>query len=619
MKRIFKTIALMMAALMLMGTLASCAFMGGGDMADYINDYINDLSDALGLIEDYEPNGKDHESERCDRLDNEHESSSEEGREPESEPEKESESTPEPEDDKTYDVLCGLPTKTPSYTYECGDGSTARKYTNANINDYNTIRSKYLKSGYTEYSVRDTNNTKSATFVGGDTYATVFLRKADKDLVLVTSNKDGKKLPFNEPKSYTRVCETTFTQPGLDSAGGMCEIIRIADGRFIIFDSGNPNEQDNIYEALCQLNGSYDNIRIAAWVFTHSHGDHYGGFKGNGNEYEGFASKYNKYVDIEYVLYAPFAKKEWDEMSALRDKGYATWNTIDYYFVGSAYAKSGFEYRINKDFPEATLVPVHAGQSFKFADTTIEILYSAEHLYIDHTITSSAYINSNNSSLFCRVVSDNGGAAIIAGDCETEGGKWVDHTYTTELKANIMQMTHHGMGTDSDLSIMEKSGASVFVWASGENKYNNTDRHTLKIKQYAARYGENILHGYGTVTRPLNHIGKGASGPELITGKFQTNTAFKTTIDTSKYNALVLTVKGMGGTASGYVSFTTDSQPTFIDENKKLIGAQGSPYTGFTDRKIIVYFGNCEDYTGTVTAIKIELDATVTSIQAFKV
>ena len=114
MKKTISAAALIMAALMLMGTLASCAFMGGGDMADYVNDYINDLSDALGLIEDHESNGKDHESERGDNtgLDNEHESSNEAEQEPESDPEKESES--EPEDAKTYDVLCGLPTKTPS-------------------------------------------------------------------------------------------------------------------------------------------------------------------------------------------------------------------------------------------------------------------------------------------------------------------------------------------------------------------------------------------------------------------------------------------------------------------------------------------------------------------------
>lgn len=653
MKKIIKITALLTAALMLCGALVSCADM---ESAQIINDYINELYASMGLVNSLEsdsetetggdqmPDGSE-DSESSDAPDGDESDSEKSDTQPE-----ESESTGS-EDGTRYDVECGVPTKAPSHTIECGDGSFARKYTNFQEYEYYSVLNSYKIGGYTQYSSRNTDNTISTTFVGGDTYATLFYRKSYKDFVLVTSKKDAKLFP-PENSSYTKVCDTTFTQPELDSAGGMCEIIRLADGRFLIFDSGNANEGDNIYEALCELNGSKNNIRIAAWVFTHSHGDHYGGFKGNGNEYKGFSTKYKDAVELEYVLYAPLARAQWDIMAKLKEQGYATWNTIDYYFVGNDYTQSGFEYKISTDFPEAKLVPVHAGQTYKFADVTLEILYSAEHLYVDNTITGSAYINSNNSSLFCRVVSENGGAAIIAGDCETEGGKWVDATYTTELEANIMQMTHHGMGTDTDLSIMKKSGATVFAWASGEDKYNNTDRSNLMIKQYAARFGESILHGYGTITRPLDHVGRPASGPELlkdglklttngvnvtkntaagITYKVTDNTdpyiAFETDIDTSKYNAIVITVSGVSKTEAGNFYFTSGSQKAmdFENGNAKALGAQSSPYTGYTDRRLIVYLGNGEDFTGKVTSIRIDLGMTVgttikiTSIQAFKI
>ena len=594
MKQFLRMIACLMTALILVGVLVSC-------------------------------NGTNREPEDTGAGTSETPSSDESN-------EKESEGEQEPP--RTYDVWCGVPLDTPAKTLVCGDGSFARKYTNATRAKYDSIRTKYLQEGYTEYCARDTANTVSATFVGGDTYATVFFRKNESDLVLVTSEKDGKKLPF-ETQSYTKVCETTFTQPGLTRAGGMCEIIRLSDGRFLIFDSGHSDQADVIYETLCELNGSAENIRIAAWVLTHSHGDHYGGFQGD-TQNMGFADQYGKKVTLEYVLYAPLAMQEWDTMESYN----VSWNTIDHYF------NTHLPSRVAYSFPKATLVPVHAGQVFRFADVSLEILYSPEHIYID-----SVPVNSNNTSLTCRAVSEHGGAALIMADCETEAGLWVADTYTTELTANIMQMTHHGMIAEADLDIMKKSGATTFFWPSGEDKYNNTDRSEKMAKQYAARYGENILHGYGTMTRPLDHVGTPAGGLELLRDGLELTTngvavtqnnsagivyqvtnaadpyiAFETNIDTSSYKALVITVRGVGQTETGSLSYTSGSMTPldFTNGNVKTLGAQGSPYTGFTDRKLIVYLGNGEDFTGKVTSIRIDLGVanatiTITSIQAYKI
>ena len=215
-----------------------------------------------------------------------------------------------------------------------------------------------------------------------------------------------------------------------------------------------------------------------------------------------------------------------------------------------------------------------------------------------------------------------------------------------------MQMTHHGMIAEADLSIMIKSGATTFFWPSGEDKYNNTERPEKTAKQYAARYGENILHGYGTMTRPLNYIGQPACGEELLRDGLGlttngvtvtqnnssgivytvTNTAdpyiaFETDIDIdSGYNAIVITVSGMGRTETGNLYYTSgDVTPLdFENGNKKTLGAQGTPYEGFSDRKLIVYLGNGENFTDKITSIRIDLGASknttirITSIQAYK-
>ena len=618
MKKFFKAVALLSALLILSASLSSCGLIGLGIIGYIASSKVEGEQADTAMGWDPQPDtlSPEEETDKYSPDNDEYE-----------------ETTKAPA--KKYDILCGLPDRSPDKTLICGDGAFARKYTVSDEKEFDDICGKYLSEGYTEYCPRNTENTLSATLVGGDTYVSLFFRKKDRDLVIVSSYAGGSSMPF-EYKGYNRICETTFTQPGLSQAGGMCEIIRIADGRFIIFDSGNPQEADIIYDTLCRLNGSKDNIRIAAWVFSHSHGDHYGGFEGN-SSYVGFADKYNKEVELEYVLYAPLAMKEWNQMESYN----VSWNTIDHYFIEK------FPNRVSSRFPEATLVPVHAGQVFRFADVSLEILFAPEHIYID-----SVPVNSNNTSLACRVISEHGGAALLMADCETEAGLWVDHTYNSELQANIMQMTHHGMIADADLSLMKKSGATTFFWPSGEDKYNNTDRSEKTAKQYAARFGENILHGYGTMTRPLDHIGQPAVGEELLRDGLNlttngvtvtqnnssgivytvTNTAdpyiaFETNIDIdSCYNALVITVSGVGQNEKGNLYYTSGDVTPFdyANGNVKTLGAQGKPYEGFSDRKLIVYLGNGDNFTDKITSIRIDLGASknatirITSIQAFK-
>ncbi|MBQ8345226.1 MAG: MBL fold metallo-hydrolase, partial [Clostridia bacterium] len=363
-----------------------------------------------------------------------------------------------------------------------GDGMECFRYTDISVADFEAACLYFTSRGYTEYCYRDTANTMSATYLRGDTYNTLFYRKGYSDLILGLSETGGLALPPQD-QAYTKVCETTFTQPGLLSAGGMCEIFRLADGSFLIFDSGNPIEHTVIWNTLCQLNGSDQNIRICAWVLTHSHGDHYGGFRD-------FAGKYADKVQLDYVLYSPMAAQEW----AIADSYNVSWNTIDYYFNGP------LQSLIAEAYPNTTLASVHAGQTLTFADVTLEILYSFEHVYIN-----GVPVNTNDTSLMVRVYNEDG-SVLITGDCETEASVWVDETYTqAELKSDYMQAAHHGMITTKELKIMKKAAPTVYFFPCNEATYINrcNSGGYREANQYAAENGEIIHYGHGTVTRPL--------------------------------------------------------------------------------------------------------------------
>ena len=81
-----------------------------------------------------------------------------------------------------------------------------------------------------------------------------------------------------------KVCDVTLTQVGLlydvGSFNGMCYVMRLEDGSFIVTDGGHALQKnaDRLYRILRKQAPDPDNIVIAAWIFSHSHGDHSGMF-----------------------------------------------------------------------------------------------------------------------------------------------------------------------------------------------------------------------------------------------------------------------------------------------------------------------------------------------------
>lgn len=63
--------------------------------------------------------------------------------------------------------------------------------------------------------------------------------------------------------------------PSDEFGNGMAIVYRLSDGSLFIFDSGSGTVKYMLYKCLKDLSGG-GKIRVAAWVLTHSHGDHYG-------------------------------------------------------------------------------------------------------------------------------------------------------------------------------------------------------------------------------------------------------------------------------------------------------------------------------------------------------
>ena len=66
--------------------------------------------------------------------------------------------------------------------------------------------------------------------------------------------------------------------PSDEYGNGMSIIYRLSDGSLLVFDGGNGNVKYMLYKCLKDLSGG-GKIKVAAWVMTHAHGDHFGAMK----------------------------------------------------------------------------------------------------------------------------------------------------------------------------------------------------------------------------------------------------------------------------------------------------------------------------------------------------
>lgn len=200
-----------------------------------------------------------------------------------------------------------------------------------------------------------------------------------------------------------------ITQLHGNSSNGLCFIIELDDGSFIIFDGGyasNANEEV-IYNFLEHENDRVDGILIRAWILTHSHGDHYGAFHDFAN------SDYADLVTLMHVYYSPLNVAS------------------DYFNTTFKTDLAGFEGAIG--------VVLHTGMSFNLRNLKMEVLMTPDELYIDGN-----QADSNNSSVVVRLIDANGYSMIFLADTAAELGDKLVAEYGTALRSDMCQVAHHG-------------------------------------------------------------------------------------------------------------------------------------------------------------------------------
>lgn len=249
-----------------------------------------------------------------------------------------------------------------------------------------------------------------------------------------------------------------FTQIDLEDFG-LSNLIRLQDGRFIVIDGGWEFEPEAEKLFRCMQEQSPDETPvIALWIMTHAHCDHYPCFFC-------FWERYGTQVEIQGFLYnfpdgaeellqvMPELEQEWEGLH--RFHSLVQELAVSYYRA-------------------------HTGQVYRISDAVLEILSSPD----DILCSDSAALNV--TSLVIKITVENQ-VILIAGDTYFEGSKLAER-YGTYLKADILQVPHHGFygGTekgyrliDPDVVLIPVSEKNFFSAVSAKGIYLDINRELL--------------------------------------------------------------------------------------------------------------------------------------------
>jgi len=283
--------------------------------------------------------------------------------------------------------------------------------------------------------------------------------------MIVTEGEKG------NPQQEALLGGAVLTMIGSSTGSQMLSmILQTAGGNLIVIDGGFDADADRLRNEIKSRGG-----HVSAWLVTHPHKDHVGALnkllQENANG-----------ITID-AIYCSLASPEW----------YST------YDPSGAEMAHTFISTLSR-YPQNKIRYVGRGQTYQVDEVTIQVLndrYELVHASDNH------YTGNNASMIYMLTV--NGKKLLILGDLCYEGGeRLLADVGAPALKADIVQMAHHGQDGVSE-QVYQAIHPSVclwptptWLWNGDENTYaTQTTRRWMNAlgvgRHYVMKDGDQII------------------------------------------------------------------------------------------------------------------------------
>ena len=355
------------------------------------------------------------------------------------------------------------------------------RYEKTSADDLHTYCDLLCDTGFEIYDEHEIENNQFATLVS-DTLTVNLSWFSKTGTTRIVAEERAALCPLTDECEH--VCDSLLTGMKGETVvaeEGMGYIIRLADGSFCIIDGGmgDPDgvDADKLMNILlAQKPAGTQKPVIAAWLFSHLHGDHIGVFNC-------FSLAHHDDVVIEQLVFN-FPKEEEVQKS---DSPYMLDDTI--------YRYTQFKKNLAEFYPDVPVLKVHTGDRFAVRNARFDVLFTLDDLYPKSIMNGGM----NDSSLLLKMTID-GQSTLWTGDFGANSVKTVLSEFSTEtLSSDILQLAHHGMnGTVDFYSAVDPSFALLPVWEGGYEYMRTLQQNKWLINSPNLR--QLIVTGQGTWT-----------------------------------------------------------------------------------------------------------------------
>lgn len=344
--------------------------------------------------------------------------------------------------------------------HNAGRGSSVYIKNGATKDTFNSACAAVEANGFKKYTTNSIGENLFATYIT-QTQIVHFMYFPNKNELRTAVDKRGAGTAgFTVPglsgdNKYTVTEDSLMTLVDIENSswpGGMCLIFKLCDGRFVIVDSGIGGRDNDgsssgwVYQTLAKHATDPKNIQVAAWIFTHIHSDHIGGL-----------------IDMARGTYTTTLKKDNEQK---KTHNVMPRNVKDYIKIDTIICNqsdmdtSGYKNWPNEiisAFKVKKVIKAHPGQVFYFANCKFTI-YGSLDMLVEESIS-----NHNDESL-SMMFEFNGKKFLVLGDAYPKNTKALATIYKENLKADIVQVSHHGYDNTDAGQVYQYVQATMVLW-----------------------------------------------------------------------------------------------------------------------------------------------------------
>ena len=342
-----------------------------------------------------------------------------------------------------------------------GDGGAVLfRYENASFDGFAAYIQQLKAAGFATYQENTIGENRFVTLTKGREALHVSFLPARQELRIVADRSDRLgdvvAAPFVKTTDPKLSMVNLYNRYADGNDIGLCLIFTLSDGSLLVYDGGHAYDARQLYRAMVRASGSTDGkVTVAAWVFTHDHGDHTGAFATLATLPEA------KNITIEHILYNNTGD------SALWRSRFDPYH----YAVGEAelFAPGMLEILARAFGGETRFIRPHMGQKFAIRDAIVEILSAG-----GEDIFPRIVDNFNDTSLVTRVTLG-GQTTLVLGDAAADSGRDVLlGLFEGHLDCDILQVSHHGCGGMIP-ELYPSLKADVALWPTTQKTVDRND------------------------------------------------------------------------------------------------------------------------------------------------